>query len=165
MTKLVRCALDPTPTVPADYSEGDTCLQSDREHTDIMKIAARARMADARETLNLLDRWGGEQLPTDYSLEEALQLSVDLDDMFHALPAALRAQYGNDPHALARALGDASERERLASEGYLSAPEGTALRASQTPETPEGPSPHDPAAPAAEPPAQAADQAAQDSAK
>ena len=60
-------------------------------------------------------------LPRDYG--EAVELVQSVNEAFRALPAKIRARYGEDPARFANALSDPAEIEALAAEGLIQSPQ------------------------------------------
>lgn len=60
-------------------------------------------------------------LPRDYG--EAVELVQSVNEAFRALPAQVRARYGEDPARFANALSDPAEIAALAAEGLIQSPE------------------------------------------
>lgn len=98
------------PREPKVYDDGRT-VQSFKDSCDINKIVARAARAG---TLSHLEQFGGRYGDfADFDYQDAMNRIAEAKSIFHALPAELRREFGNDPGRFLSFVNDPQNAERL----------------------------------------------------
>lgn len=110
--------------VSKDFTDSESLTQqSEAEFTTIRAyIDKYTRLGVLGNPARISEAEFGDfvSLPRDYG--EAVELINSVNDAFRALPAKVRARYGEDPARFANALSDPAEIEALTKEGFIIPP-------------------------------------------
>ena len=130
--------------VSKDFSDSESLTQqSEAEFTTIRSyIDKYTRLGVLGNPARISEAEFGDfaNLPRDYG--EAVELVQSVNEAFRALPAKVRARYGEDPARFAEALGDSAEIEALIKEGFIIPPKADGQPAKPDVETSKAGLPH-----------------------
>lgn len=107
-------------------SPGETMTkQSMQDECDINLILARYQQTGL---INHVNNSGGYQdLPSDTDYQSGLNVIIEAQASFDALPSTIRREFGNDPAAFLSFIDDPKNVERMRSMGLLKEPPTTTL--------------------------------------
>lgn len=112
--------------VPLDCGTQTITKQSHKDECDIHNILKQFQRTGI---LDHVSRNSGrfEDLPSDVDYQTSLNSVMAAQDAFNALPAKVRAHFGNDPVAFLAAFNDPDQAEQLREFGLLKPKEAPAL--------------------------------------
>lgn len=110
------------PHVGVDASKDGMTKQSAKDECDINKIVAKANKQGFVESLNTREpMYIDTTVIPDY--QSALNIVLQAQDAFDALPSDVREEFDNDPARMIKFLGDSKNDARAIELGLINKPE------------------------------------------